>query len=50
MIDDFVNKLTNLFEKFGDPSLNPDKYSSNESELKIYNPLISIAYPISSNF
>ena len=37
MIDDFVNKLTNLFEKYGDPSLNPDKYSSNESELKIYN-------------
>lgn len=33
MIDDHVKKLTKLFEKYGDPALNPEKYNLSESDL-----------------
>ena len=37
MIDDFVKKLTKIFEKYGDPALNPEKYNVSESELSLFN-------------
>ena len=37
MIDDFVKKLTKMFEKYGVPSLNPEKYNLSESELSWLN-------------
>lgn len=33
MIDDFVKELTKIFEKYGDPALNPEKYNLSESKL-----------------
>ncbi len=33
MIDDHVKNLTKLFEKYGDPTLNPEKYNLSESDL-----------------
>lgn len=36
MIDDFIKKMTTIFEKNGSPSLNPDKYNLNESELDLF--------------
>lgn len=33
MIDDHVKKFTKLFEKYGNPALNPEKYNLNESDL-----------------
>lgn len=37
MIDNFVKKLTEIFERCGDPALNPEKYHFSESELNLFN-------------
>ncbi len=36
MIDDLVKNWTNIFENFGDPALNPEKYNLSESQLKAF--------------
>ena len=36
MIDDFVKKLTKIFEEYGNPALNPEKYNLSESELSLF--------------